>query len=112
MPITFAPYFFGCQVMHADDENVLVMRAIENAEFAESGRIAVNAPQKVVFTLFGAWNSERRHVNAARIQKADDMLDRAVFSGGIAPLKHDQYGMRPRAPEQILQGKKLFPKAD
>ena len=46
-------------------------------------------------------------MDAARIEPADHVLDRAVLPRRVASLEHHQQAMRLGAPHQVLQGEQL-----
>ena len=79
--------------MHADDEHLLVVAAIEDRDAAALGQMRRRAPQKVVRELALARLLERRDVQAARVHAGEDVADRAVLAGRIECLKDEQHGI-------------------
>lgn len=94
--------------MHAHDEHVLVMRAVEDGELPRARGAPVDPPQEIVLALLGRRDAEGGDVDPARVERADHVLDRAVFAGRVAPLKDDEDAVRPRAPHELLELEQLF----
>src|SRR5260221_869057 len=91
------------ELMHACDQHVLVVRAIEDPYNAERGRPNVDAPEKVVALLFGGWHFEAGDFAAHRVDPCHDVLDGAVLARGIHTLQHYQHTLPLRRVEQLLQ---------
>ena len=88
--------------MHAGDQNLLVIGAVEDADPPAFGQIAGGAPEKVVFQFGGAGMLEAEHLAALRIDPGHHVLDGAVLSGGIHRLKDQQDGVAVGGVEQLL----------
>ena len=78
------------QLVHAGDQHVLVMRAVEHRDLALGRRVRVDAPEEVVRGLFGRGDLEPLHLAALRVHGADHVPAHAVLAGGVQPLQHDQ----------------------
>jgi hypothetical protein len=76
--------------MHPDDQHLLVIRAVENADPAALGQRLHAAPKKIVVQLFRRRMLERINLAALRIDPRHDVLDRAVFSRRVHRLKDDE----------------------
>jgi len=95
------------QLVHAHDEHILVVRPVEDRDLTEERRAQVDAPKEVVAQLFRRRNAERHNVDAARIQPADDVLDRPVLPRAVTALEDDQQAVLLRAPHQVLEHEQL-----
>jgi hypothetical protein len=76
--------------MHAQHEYFLVVRAIEDADPAALGKVAVAAPEIVVIEFFCRRRLERHHLATLRIDSGHDVLDGAVLAGCIHGLEDQQ----------------------
>ncbi len=97
------PHLFWRELMHAHDEHVFVMRAIEDRNVAALRRMRMDAPQKVVRLFFGSRLLEPGHLHALRVHGADDMPAGAVLAGAVDALQDDQQRMRAVGVEFALQ---------
>ena len=88
--------------MDADDEHLLVVGAIEDADAASFGELAVGAPEEVVLELFGAGLLEAVDVAAFGVDAAHDVADGAVFAGGVHALEDEKEGVAVGAVEKLL----------
>jgi len=89
--IPLRPDGFGDEVFDPDDQDVFVMRAIEHANLAKTGRIEVNAPQIITRQVKGIGGFERHHPAPLRVERTEDIAYRAVFAAGVHCLKNKQY---------------------
>ena len=78
--------------MNADDEDFLVVGAVEDADFAAFGDDFVITPEIVVVQFFNAGRFEGMDLATLRIDAGHDVLDGAVFTGGVHRLKDEQKG--------------------
>ena len=97
------PHLFWRELVHAYDEHVFVMRAIEDRNVAALRRMRMDAPQKVVRLFFGSRLLEPGHLHALRVHGADDMPAGAVLAGAVDALQNDQQRMRAVRVEFALQ---------
>src|ERR1700759_3464487 len=74
---------------HATNQNILVVRAVENSDVAAARRGDVCAPQKVVRQFLLARPFERSHGDAKWSGLFEDMLDGSVLSSGVGALQND-----------------------
>ena len=79
--------------MHAHDQHLFVIRAVEDADAAALGKLERRAPQEVVLELGRARLLEAHHVAALRIQAAHHVLDHAVLARGVHALKEEEQGV-------------------
>ena len=96
------------QLVHPDDQDVLVMGPVEDGELPLPRRYPVDAPEEVMLSLLGRGHAEGHHLDASGIEPAHDMLDGAVLPRGIAPLQDEQDAVCLRAPQQVLELEKLL----
>jgi hypothetical protein len=89
--------------MHPHDQNVLVVRAIENHHLAVAWRVAVRTPEKVVGHFLLGRLLEWKNECPLRIEAGEEMPDGAVLSGGVETLQHDEQRLPGVGIEQILQ---------
>src|SRR5262245_18559402 len=77
--------------MNPHHEGFFVIAAIENADATALGQTLHTAPEIIVIEVFAGRRLERINLAALRIEAGHDMLDGAVFSGGVHRLKYQQY---------------------
>jgi hypothetical protein len=90
-------------VMDPDDEDVLVVRSIEDGDLALAGRSLVHAPEEVVSRLDRCGHLERRDHATHRVERAHHVLDRAVLARRIDPLEDDENPLTSLGPDPILE---------
>ena len=88
--------------MHADDQHLLVIGSVEDADPPAFRQIAGGAPEKIVLQFGGAGMLEAEHLAALRIDPGHHVLDGAVFSGRIHGLKDQQDGIAVGCVEKLL----------
>ena len=76
--------------MHADDEHLLVVGTIEDADPPAFRQTAGRAPEKIVLQFLGARLFETENLTALRIDPGHDVPDGAVLAGGVHRLKNQQ----------------------
>ena len=89
----FFPYLGRDQIMDAHNQYVLVMTAVKDYDLAVRRCHFMDAPQIIVIQFLLRWDVELRHLYALRIDAVEDVMDRAIFSGRIHRLQHDQHLM-------------------
>ena len=102
------PDLFRDEVMNADDQNILIMRAVEDHHFASCRRGLMRAPQKIVRQFFSGRLLERGYAAALRVHGAENVIDRTVFASGIDGLKTDEERVATLGVKQVLQVAQLF----
>ena len=88
--------------MHADDQHLLVIGSVEDADLPAFRQIARGAPEKIVFQFGGAGMFEAEHLAALRVDPGHHVLDGAVFSRRIHRLKDQQDGIAVGCVEKLL----------
>ena len=88
--------------MHADDQHLLVIGSVEDADPPAFRQIARGAPEKIVFQFGGAGMFEAEHLAALGIDPGHHVPDGAVFSRRIHRLKDQQDGMAVGCVEKLL----------
>jgi phosphopantetheinyl transferase (holo-ACP synthase) len=76
--------------MHPDDQHLLIIGTIEDADPPAFGQTARRAPKKIMFQFFGARLFETENLAALRIDAGHDVPDGAVLAGSVHPLKNQQ----------------------
>src|SRR5262245_21091316 len=74
--------------MHAHDQGLLVIAAIENSDPTALRQTLDTAPKKIVVQILGRWRLERIDLASLWVDAGHDVLDRTVFPRGIHRLKH------------------------
>ena len=69
------------------------MRAVEHADAPAAGRVEVNAPQKIVVQLLGAWRLKRRHFHPGRVHSREQVANSTVFATRVDGLKYQQQAL-------------------
>ena len=78
--------------VHADGQDFLIVRPVENADLAALRKRTRGSPQKIVLQFLGGRSLERIDLAALRIYSGHDVLDGAVFSRGVHGLQDHQNG--------------------
>ncbi len=89
--------------VHPDDENVLVIRSVEDRNLALGGQHFGGPPQEVVRDVFVGRHLEGHHAGTLWIESAHHVSDQAVLAAGIHPLQHEQQRVPPVGVEKVLQ---------
>ena len=76
--------------MHPNDQHLLVVGTIEDADPPAFRQTAGRAPEKIVFQFLGARLFETENLAALRIDPGHDVPDGAVLAGSVHPLKNQQ----------------------
>ena len=84
------------------DEDFFVVGAVEDADAAAFGEVAGAAPEEVVVELFGGGLFEAEDLAALGVDAGHDVLDGAVFAGGVHGLEEDQDGVGVCGVEELL----------
>ncbi len=94
--------------MHANDQHLLVIRAIEDADLAALGQAPGRVPQEVMLQLLGAGMFETENLAALRIDAGHHVLNRAVLAGRVHGLKNQQQRIAVGGIQQVLLGAQFF----
>src|SRR5215470_3064344 len=74
-------------LMHAYDQDLLVVRAVENADMPTRGEAPDVPPEEIVIEIRCRGLLERENLAALRVETRHDMLDGAVLPCGVHDLK-------------------------
>ena len=93
--------------MDANDQHLLVIGAVEDADPAAFRQIKRGAPEKIVLQLGGAGMLEAEDLAALRVDAGHHVLDGAVFARRVERLKDQQHGVAVGRVEKLLQRAQL-----
>ncbi len=88
--------------MHAHDQHLLVIGAVEDADAPALGQVPRRPPQEVVVQLLGAGVLEAEHLAALRVDAGHHVPDRPVLAGGVHGLEDQQHGVPVAGIEHLL----------
>ncbi len=88
--------------MHAHDEHLLIIGAIEDANASTSRQTAGRAPEKVMFQVIGIWLFETENLATLRVDARQHVFDGAVLAAGVHRLKNQQHGVLVPGIQQVL----------
>jgi hypothetical protein len=94
--------------MHANDEHLLLVGTIEDADSPAFRQTAGRAPEKIMFQLFGTRLFETENLAALRIDPGHDVPDGAVLAGSVHPLKNQQQRIAIGRVVKVLQRAQLL----
>ena len=101
--ITAGPDVLRDQIVDADDQHVLVVRAVEDHNFSPGRRGPVRPPQEIVGQFLGRGLAERRHPATLGVHRPQDVADRPVLSARVHCLQADQQRLASLRIEQRLE---------
>ena len=76
--------------VHSNDEHLLVIGTVEDADPAALGKAASGAPEEIMFKFLGAWLLEAENLATFRIDAGHDVTYGSVFSGSIHALEYQE----------------------
>jgi len=76
--------------MNSNDQHLLVIGTIKDADPSAFGKAARGAPEKIVLEFFGTWLLEAEHLAAFRIDSRHDMPNGPVFPGAVHSLEDQE----------------------
>ena len=76
--------------MHPNDQHLLVVGAVEDADLAAFRQTTGGAPQEIMLQFRGARVFEAEHLAALRIDPRHHVPDGAVLAGSVHRLKDQQ----------------------
>ena len=76
--------------MHSNDQYLLVIGTVEDADPAAFGKAACSAPEKIMFKFLGTWLLEAEDLAAFWIDPGHDVTYGAVFSGSVHALEYQE----------------------
>ena len=86
----------------ADDQDLLVVAAVEDADHAPGGQPDRGPPQEVVVQLVDGGGLEAGHLHALRVDAAHHVADGAVLARGVDGLEHDQQAVHVLGRQPLL----------
>jgi hypothetical protein len=89
--------------VHANDEHVFVVGAVEDADHSLPRDGLVDAPEEVVLQLGFGRGLEGRHDAARRIETAHHVADGPVLPSGVHRLEHHEERVPAVGVEKVLQ---------
>ena len=93
----------GHELLDANDEHILVVRAVEDADAALARGGGVDPPQEVVAELLLGRHAERRHPRPLRVEGGPDLANQAVLAAPIQCLEHDEQRLAGLGPQLLLE---------
>src|SRR3954452_14668300 len=87
-----APLLGARELLHALDEHAAVPRAVEHRHPAPARQRGPEAPQPVVALLVVARRGELHHADVARVELADEALDRPALAARVPALEQHAHG--------------------
>ncbi len=93
--------------MHAHDQHLLIVGAVENADPAAFRKVTCGAPQEVVLQLRGARMLEAEYLASLGVDARHHMLDGAVLPRRIHGLEDQEHRVAVRRVQQFLAGAQL-----
>jgi hypothetical protein len=85
-----------------DDQHVLVIGAVEDADAAALGQRFHVSPEEIVIEFLGGGFFETEDLAALRVHAGHDVADGAVLAGGVHRLEDDEHRVGVRGVEQFL----------
>jgi hypothetical protein len=103
VPRPALPHLRRRELEHPHRDDVLVVRAVEDADLATHRERRVHAPEVVVRELGRRRRLERHHLAALRVDALEDAPDDTVLPGRIEPLEDEQQRVLALGEEAPLQ---------
>ena len=97
--------------MHANDQHLLVVGAVEDADAAALRQTLRGAPEKIVLQFRRRSVLEAEHLAALRIDAGHHVPDGAVLAGGVHRLEDQQHRVAVGGVVKALQRAQLAPRA-
>ncbi len=91
------------ELVDAHDQDVLVVRPVEDADAPLARRGRVDAPEVVVAQLLLRRDAEAGDPGALRVERADHLPDEPILAAGVERLEDDQQGLARLRPEALLE---------
>ena len=107
------PHVLRHELVDPDDQHVLVLRPVEDADHPRTRYLSLDPGQVVLAALGLGRRLEGLDPDALRVDQADRVPDRAALAGGVHSLQHDQdlgrpFGHRPpRRVQPLLEVSEL-----
>src|ERR1035438_8490553 len=94
--------------MHSNDEHLLIIGTVEDANPAAFRKPARAAPEKIVLQFLSAWLLETVNLTTLWVDAGHDMADGAILSGAVHSLKDHQQCVAVGCVVQLLQRAQLL----
>src|ERR1022692_2438649 len=94
--------------MYANDEHLLIIRTIEDADPPPFRQTAGRAPEKIMFQFLSTWLFETENLAALRINSGHDVPDGAILTRGVYPLKNEEQRIAVGCVVELLQRAQLL----
>src|SRR5688572_12242011 len=94
--------------MDADDQDLFIVRAIEDADSSALGQAESRTPEEVVIQFGGAGVLEAEDLTALRIDAGEHMTDDAVLTRGVHGLQDEEHRVAVISVVHALQRIELF----
>jgi hypothetical protein len=88
--------------MHLQRDDLLVVRAVEDADASPPRQCVRDPPEVVVPELLGRWPLERDDLHTLRVHARHDVLDHGVLAGRVHRLEDDEQRVSVTRPQQLL----------
>src|SRR3989441_7969833 len=100
--VAATPDLLWHQVMHAHDQHILIVGAIENTDDPSAWSDPMHPPEEVMVQFPSGRDFKRTHLASLRIDSGEDLVNRISLATGIHPLQHDQQALMVRRCQQLL----------
>src|SRR5688572_9975267 len=91
------------EAIYARHEDILVVRSVEDPDHPLRRHLAVDAPEEVVTQLQLRGLLEAGDGAPLWVHRGQHLADRAVLTGGVTALEHDEQRAAPVGPEDALE---------
>ena len=88
----FRRHLFGHQILDPHDQDVFVVRSIEDRDHSFSGSTLVDPPEEVMGLFFLAGHLERIGAAALWIHSSQHLTDQTIFAGRVGSLRFSVAG--------------------
>src|ERR1700730_3632557 len=100
--VAATPGFLWHQVMHAHNQHVLIVGAIENANDTSAWSDPMHTPEEVMVQFPRGRNFKRTHLASLRLNSGENLVNRISLATGIHSLQHDEQAMMVGRCQQLL----------
>src|SRR6266705_4297470 len=100
--VAATPGFLWHQVMHAHDQHILIVGAIENTDDPSTWSDSMHPPEEVMVQFPRCGDLKRTHLASLRIDSGEDLENRISLATGIHPLQHDKQALMVGRCQQLL----------
>src|SRR5579862_9453007 len=85
--------------MHPHHQHFFIVGAVENADTPARRQASAIAPKEIVLQIFRGWLLKTEDLTALRVYAAHNVLNHAIFSGGVHGLQHHQQSVFVASPK-------------